>query len=132
MTGKKFNFIVIDDSELDCFIAAKMIKHTGKCGTIKCFSVATEALKHIAGAEDGQDQVETIVLLDVLMPVMSGFAFVEAFESLAEDIRARHHIIALTSSMNKNDIEKIAAYESVKNVLDKPITTEALSALLEA
>jgi len=127
---EKFNFIVIDDSVLDCFIAEKMIKHTGKCAEVQSFTTAAEALDFIKKniAEDG---LITVVILDVLMPVMSGFEFVEEFESLPMDLQNKYRIVALTSSMNKHDIEKISSYKTVTDLLDKPITSEALSAFLE-
>lgn len=131
MREKKFNFIVIDDSELDCFIAEKMIRHTGKSADIRSFSLGTEALSYIKNQGECLPDLDTIIILDVLMPVMSGFKFVEAFESLPLDVRQKYSILAVTSSMNKNDIEKICSYKSVKNILEKPITSEAVTAIID-
>ena len=47
---KKLHFIVIDDSKLDCFIAEKVIKNTGKCETVQSFLAAKEALEYIRTA----------------------------------------------------------------------------------
>ena len=57
----KLNFIVIDDSKLDCFIAEKIIKNTGKSETIKSFLQATEdtfpEIKKSSQAEFGELQI---------------------------------------------------------------------------
>lgn len=129
MAGK-FNFIIIDDSELDCFIAEKMIKHTGKSEIIKSFMSATDALEYIKQTKHEKGDLTTVIILDVLMPLMNGPAFVEAFESLPKEVQESYHIIALTSSMNKHDMEKISSYKAVKDLLDKPITSESILPLL--
>ncbi|WP_207428845.1 response regulator [Pedobacter sp. SYSU D00535] len=133
MAEIKTNFIVIDDSELDCFIAEKMIRHTGKCGTVISFNTAAEALEYVKNREvDDDEDCRTVLILDVLMPLMSGFAFVEEFEKLPHSIQDRYFIVALTSSMNRNDMDKIKSYRSVRLLLDKPITSEAISAFIAA
>ena len=127
----KFKFIVIDDSELDCYIAEKMIRYTGQCEEIKCFTGATEALNFIKGAQYKEhDGIPTIVILDVLMPIMNGFTFVEEFEKLPKEVQNKYQIIALTSSMNKNDINKICSYATINKILDKPLTAESITPLL--
>lgn len=127
--SEKVHFIIIDDSELDCYIAEKLIKHTVKSSTIKTFTLAEEALKYMLSpqAEEGK----TVILLDVLMPIMSGFQFVEEFEKMPLAIQEKHLIIALTTSLNKNDFNRIKSYRSVSQLLDKPLTPELLLPMLE-
>ncbi|HEY1025063.1 MAG TPA: response regulator [Sphingobacteriaceae bacterium] len=127
--SEKVHFIIIDDSELDCYIAEKLIKHTVKSNTIRTFTLAEEALKYISSSQT--ETGKTIVLLDVLMPIMSGFQFVEEFEKMPLEIQEKFMIIALTTSLNKNDFNKIRSYRSVSNLLDKPLTPELLLPMLE-
>lgn len=124
---RKLHFIVIDDNELDCYIAERLIQHTGRSRTILKFTAAEAALTYIAGAP----LKKTIILLDVLMPVMNGFQFVEAFERLPEEIQANYSIIALTTSLSRSDISKIKGYRSVNHFIDKPISPDKLLPLLE-
>lgn len=127
-TDKKLSFIIIDDSELDCFIAEKMIRHSIPNNGITIFNAAAEALTYIKDSVVAEDET-TVLLLDVLMPMMSGFIFVEEFEKLPSKVQNGYFIVALTSSMNKKDIDKICSYSSVRILIDKPITTEALTSL---
>jgi CheY-like chemotaxis protein len=127
--NKKLNFIVIDDSKLDCFIAEKIIKNTGKCETIRSFLQAKDALDYIASTPP-DDLSHTIVLVDIQMPVMNGFEFVEAFEQLPGSIVANYTIYVISSSINENDLQKVHNYKSVKQFLNKPLTSNNLSALL--
>lgn len=127
---KKLHFIVIDDSKLDCFIAEKIIKNTGKSESIRSFFQAEEAIKFIANSPRPADGGHTIILVDIQMPVMNGFEFVEAFERLTGDIRAAYTIYVISSSINENDIHKLQTYASVKQFLNKPINSNMLASLL--
>ena len=129
MGANKLNFIVIDDSKLDCFIAEKIIQNTGKCETVKVFQQATEALAFIK--EKSASDTETVVFVDIQMPVMNGFEFVENFERLPDDLKKNYHIYMLSSSINENDIAKVKGYASVKHFLNKPLTNDTITAVLE-
>jgi CheY-like chemotaxis protein len=126
---KKLNFIVVDDSKLDCFIAEKIIRNTGKCEKVMSFLQAKDALDYISNTPD-DGMTHTIVLVDIQMPVMNGFEFVEAFEKLPESILKNYTIYIISSSINENDLNKVHNYKSVKQFLNKPLTSNNLSLLL--
>lgn len=127
--NKKHDFIVIDDSKLDCFIAEKVIKNTGNCENVKSFVDATLALEVISAA-DTVHKPQTIILLDIQMPVMNGFQFIEAFEQLGEEITSNYIIYVISSSINENDLNRVHNYSSVRQFLNKPINSNVLGALL--
>ena len=126
---KKLHFIVIDDSKLDCFIAEKVIKSTWGSESIKLFLQAKDAFEYISAAPV-DDQVNTVIFVDIQMPVMNGFQFIEAFEKLPSDITAHYTIYVISSTINENDLEKVRNFASVKQFLKKPITGNNLSILL--
>jgi CheY-like chemotaxis protein len=127
---KKAHFIIIDDSELDCFIAGKMIKHSGKSLSIKSFLNAKDALDYISSSTSTDGNL-TMLLLDILMPMMNGLQFVEEFEKLPADLQHNYQIVAFTSSMNKKDINTMKNCKSIKLILDKPLTVEILQTILD-
>ena len=128
---KKANFIIVDDSELDCFIAEKMVRHSGAGKNIKTFLEADLALQYIKQLEAPADKSRTIILLDILMPIMSGLDFVEEFEKLPSEVQEKFLIVAFTSSMNKKDMTRMKSYKSVKYLFDKPLSPEVLISLLK-
>lgn len=123
------NFIVIDDSKLDCFIAEKIILNSGMSETVKVFQQAGQALEHIKASLGLQ--TTTIVFVDIQMPVMNGFEFVENFENLPAELKKNYHMYMLSSSINENDIARVKGYASVKHVLNKPLTNDTIKAVLE-
>lgn len=123
-------FLVIDDSELDGYIAQKKIENRGEDVEVILFKDAEKALNYITSDGVNSDNNLTVVLLDILMPLMDGYGFMERYERLNEAIKQSHIVIAITSSMYKNQINKIYAYKSVKGVLEKPFTIEELNRII--
>jgi len=127
---KKLNFIVIDDSKLDCFIAEKVITNTGKSGEVRSFVSAEQALETIISAKNTYFP-HTIILVDIQMPVMNGFQFIEAFELLGPEVINNYSIFVISSSINENDLKRVDNYVSVKQFLNKPLNSNILGALVD-
>ena len=130
MSEEQLNFIIVDDSKLDCFIAEKIIRNTGRAGEVKSFTAAKEGLDHIKSTPVSAN-TRTVVLVDIQMPIMNGFDFVEAFETLPQQQRNNYTIYMLSSSINENDLNRVHNYPSIKQFLNKPLTSNMLSTLLE-
>lgn len=129
MNEEQLNFIIIDDSKLDCFIAEKIIRNTGRGADIRSFTAAQEALVHVTNNTSASGP-KTVIIVDIQMPIMNGFEFVEAFEKLPQEIRDRYIVYMLSSSINENDLNRVQNYSSIKQFLNKPLTSNMLSALL--
>lgn len=127
------NFIIIDDSKEDCYLIKKRLHALSKNFNIKSFLSAEEAYEYIykTGSNAPSHPNKNIIILDIYMPLMDGFEFVEEFETLPKSVQDNYLICALTSSINKNYIDKINAYKSVKYFLEKPIKTESLLELIQ-
>ena len=131
MTALKRHFIVIDDNKLDCFIAEKIILNTGMSDRIRVYTDAREALQLIKAGEDQHLHNKIVILVDIQMPLMNGFEFVEAFEILPDDIKSNYTIFMLTSSINQSDLNRISNYNSVKDLLNKPLSQVKLSTMIQ-
>lgn len=131
MEINKPNFIIIDDSKLDRFIAEKLIKNTGKNGAITLFSYAKDAFEQIENSSYAADE-KTIIIIDVQMPLMGGYEFVDAFEKLPAEIKINFSIYMITSSINETDRIRINNLEAVKQLLDKPLTGKTIAELIDA
>lgn len=129
MTAHKWHFIVIDDNKLDSFIAEKIIRNTGLSESVATFPDALQALELVI-SKTQSDQQNNIIIVDIQMPLMNGFEFVEAFEMLPQERQNQFVIFMLTSSINENDLNRVRNYSSVKHLLNKPLTSDKLSYLV--
>jgi len=130
----EFSFIIIDDGELDRFLTRKFLELTYEDVSIRSFQDAQHALDIIRMTPGGDDLNQTIILLDLQMPMMNGFQFVEEFEKLPSEVQKNYKVVVqtiLTSKNDPNDIAAILAYKAVNNVIQKPISREKLLSVLE-
>ncbi len=129
MNSGKINFIVIDDSKLDCLIAEKMIQHSNLSAGTLIFTMAPDALDYIT---QHQPQAHTLLFVDIQMPVMNGFEFIEAFEKLPAATKSHYSIAVVSSSINESDIARANSYAEVKRFINKPLTTATIKAVVAA
>jgi DNA-binding response OmpR family regulator len=122
------SFIIIENTELDYVVAGKQIARTVRDANVKTFPSADEALIEIAA---GGVQGPVVILLDLMMPKINGFQFIESFESLSHEIQENYFIVVLTSVLNQTELDRIRGRKSVKMVLNKPITIEKVESIVE-
>jgi CheY-like chemotaxis protein len=126
----ELSFIVIDDSELDCFVARKIVELTDKSIQVKSYLNGRDVIDQIRADFDKREMPLTIILLDLRMPIMNGFQFVNEFEKLPLDIKMKYQIHILSSSKNVSDIHRILSHDTVISMIEKPFTREKLLELL--
>ena len=116
--------ILIDDSTFDLFIYEKLLFKGKIAKTVKAFNSARDALKYIM--VDGNVLPGTVVLLDLQMPDMNGFEFIEEFKFSSESVRRNIKIFMLSSTIDSQDIEKAKASAHIIDLLSKPLEIDLL------
>ncbi len=121
--------MLIDEDEIDNIINQKIIESNKFAETIQVYQTGTEALDYLAKNEKSVDSLPDIIFLDINMPIMDGFQFLEEFEKLGEPIREKCKIIMLSSSISPRDIDRAASNRYVRKYLNKPLNARYLSAI---
>ena len=120
--------IVIDDNEDDLLFAQISVQRCGREADLKQFLRAQDALALLASAELTEP---ALVLLDINMPVMNGFDFLDAFEQLPVARRVNVMVVMQTSSIDQGDRQRAFSYATVKHYLRKPVERGEVASLLQ-
>ena len=122
------DIFLIDDDGLVNFLNQEIIKYSYPNKNIRSFDSATAALEVL------QDIIKTsnatlpqLILLDINMPVMDGWEFLDEFEQLPKSQLENCKVIIHTSSIDPRDIAKAKTYHSVVDYLSKPLNIHSLS-----
>lgn len=123
------NVLLVDDDRICNFITEATLNRLGVAKEIHSALNGKEALDLINSYFQGDVAVPDVIFLDLNMPIMDGFQFIEAFKRLEFPKKENILIIVLTSSANPEDIQK-AKDLGVVHYLTKPINEEQVVALL--
>ncbi len=122
---------IIDDDETYQFIAKRTIEQTTLVNTIKVFSTGLEAITFLKSAVDQPELLPEIILLDLTMPVMDGWGFLENYLLLKPRVGKKIYIYIVSSSINPSDVIKARNISEVTDYVVKPVTKEKFIELIK-
>lgn len=124
----KSSVCVIDDDEIYRKIIRKVIERAGVFSRTWFFSCAIDALKQM---ENDSSVSPDIILLDINMPAMDGWQFVEALKKDYPELCEKCSIYIVTSSIAYSDRKKIEENDSIVGYLTKPVNIDTLKKIAE-
>lgn len=129
--GYKYKTVmVIDDSETDLYIAEVMIEAAGFAEKVICLDSGKKALAHLRSLSN-PEELPDLIFLDINMPGMTGFEFLNEYKHLPESIRKKCVIMMLTTSLNEDDRLQAEGNEFVHKFLNKPLDKEKLAECID-
>jgi CheY-like chemotaxis protein len=132
MNDSKPQVLLIDDDQVYLFAATKTIEATGLAGNVEVCTNGLDALEYLKKIIGTSGKLPDVIFIDINMPVMDGWEFLEEYKTLANHIGSRIKIYILSSSVDKNDIMRSKEYNSVIDYVVKPVYKERFSEILQA
>lgn len=123
---------IIDDDLIYQITSKKMLERINVTNNILVFSDGEDAYKFLAEKASNADELPDIIFLDVNMPFMDAWQFLEAFTILKTLITKHIIIYVISSSISDTDIQRAKNIEAVKDYFVKPITIDQYAELLKS
>lgn len=121
ITDKAIRFLLIDDDDVNNFLTKEFLKlYVPNAITAEAVS-GQAGIDYLQSLVNSLDILPEIILLDINMPVMDGWDFLDAFEQLNYPAKSSIRIFMYTSSVYHEDFEKAKTYASVSNIFSKPL-----------
>lgn len=120
---------IIDDDDIYRFAVQRILKRSGVAENIRSFTNGADALAYFQEAE--AETLPDVLLLDLNMPVMDGWDFLERFRQLRPVLPKQITIFIVSSSINPQDHERAKAISEVEDFLVKPILPRELKERLQ-
>tara|TARA_R100000935_G_C2774006_1_gene138840 strand:- start:150 stop:542 length:393 start_codon:yes stop_codon:yes gene_type:complete len=126
---KKINLAcIIDDDPIHVFGTKKIMQLANICQDFMVFHNGEEALRKLSALVKGGENIPEVILLDLNMPIMDGWEFLEAFTKIPTQRKV--HIYIVSSSLSVDDINRAKNMKSVNNYIIKPIALEYIKEIV--
>lgn len=115
--------MLIDDSKIDNYINTKVLEMSGRASQIKAYDSAAEAIEYLKYSKE----LPNFIFLDLYMPTMDGFDFLEEFEKLGMEKKKSIKVLLLSGAYDTPEVVRIKKHDWISGYLVKPLTYEVLN-----
>jgi CheY-like chemotaxis protein len=124
-SGYKYKRVmIVDDNEIDRYIGERTSRQYHIAEDVISMESATDALKYLSSLAQYPDLLPEVIFLDINMPEMNGFEFLEEYQNLPDSIKRNCIVVMLTTSTHPEDKERADRSPYVKGYLNKPLSYE--------
>lgn len=121
--------MIIDDNQIDRYISSRIIKKSDFGNVVLEFSAAADALHYLNENQHNKEMLPEIIFVDIYMPMMSGFDFMDEFASMPDLVKSTSRAYIISSTIDANDIAKVEDNSDIVAFHQKPVTKEFLNSI---
>lgn len=123
---------LVDDDDTFVFITKRIIEKTNHVKEIKVFGNGLDALNYLKENLNSEYRLPDIIFLDLSMPIMDGWQFLDEFTSLESQKTSKIIIYVCSSSISPHDIMKAKKMSAVSDFIIKPVTKDKFTEIILA
>lgn len=122
--------LIVDDDPILIMVCSRLMKITGFSEEVVSAREGREALQVLEDIfKNTPDHLPEVILLDINMPVMNGWEFLDDFKRLGVRFPKEIPVFMLSSTIDQADFDKAKTYPVIKGFYSKPLTKENLEAI---
>lgn len=124
--------LIIDDDPILIMVCTRLMSITGFSQAVASNRDGKEGFDYLQYClEEAPEQLPDLILLDINMPVMNGWDFLDLYKSIEADLPKKISIVMLSSTVDQADYDKAGSYPQVKGFYSKPLTKENLPEIID-
>ncbi|KAA5821194.1 response regulator [Algibacter amylolyticus] len=128
---KTLNFCIVDDDDIYQYTIKKTIKSLDLDNSVMAFSDGEEALNFMIENLNKEDELPDIILLDINMPIMDGFQFMEEYIKIKPNLGKKITIYMVSSSVDNADLERANKISEISDYIIKPIQRGRIQTIVD-
>ncbi len=130
--SRPVSVLLVDDDEINNFISIKLIKKALLNTEIMACLNGKFAIDQLVEIQRNDvSKLPDYILLDINMPIMNGWEFLDEYKRLNIDPLSKTKIFIISSSVFSNDINKARSYPLVKDFISKPLNVDKIVELFK-
>ena len=122
--------MLVDDNEDDNFFHEREIKKVGLTTVIVAKNTGMDALEYLKSKQGQENHHPDLIFLDINMPGMNGWDFLEQYNLLDKEVQSHAIIIMLTTCENPDNIKRTKSWSFVSDYIVKPLTKEIMEDII--
>lgn len=123
--------LLIDDDKATNFIHERILMKSDCTELIQTARSGVEGLTYLSSPDKDQSPPPDLIFLDINMPAMNGWEFLEEYKKLGAEDKAKVVIVMLTSSLNPDDKERADGFSEINQFMNKPLTFDRLAEVMD-
>ncbi len=123
---KKKEIWIVDDDNIYQIIVRKIISKIELFSSFSSYKNGKDAIDALKKAIENNENIPDVILLDINMPIMDGWEFMDEIVSYKSKLNQKIAIYIVSSSIAVQDKDKAKTYTEILGFLSKPITMDAL------
>ena len=124
------SILLVDDDESTNYLHTMYLEDWGVTENIHTALNGQEAIDFLMTNQQFKAAEKSLILLDVNMPIMNGFEFLEAYEELPKEFKATIVVVMLTSSLHAQDQAAARGFKDLGGYINKPLSYERMVEIL--
>ncbi|TDT47597.1 response regulator receiver domain-containing protein [Maribacter spongiicola] len=127
----KPNILLVDDDELYLYLMEKTIHQLSNELVVTTFTDGEQAVEYISKCTEEKVELPEVIFLDINMPFLDGWGFLNEFKKLKPKIINNINIYMVSSSMRDSDVKRASSFEELTGYVVKPVNKDQLAEIFK-